>query len=169
MLFIALTGWAWLGSGRERARVFLAYFVCWVVLGTLGATMLSSAGPVYLQRLGISDQYSPLMEYLRTFDLEVLNSQEALWLGYVGQVQPGGISAMPSMHVAIPALFTLSVWRWRWLRIVGTGLTILTLIATVHLGWHYALDGYVSIAAAAVIWWLAGAVMARWPPRARSS
>jgi hypothetical protein len=28
----------------------------------------------------------------------------------------------------------------------------------VHLGWHYALDGYVSLIAMVPIWWLAGVI-----------
>jgi membrane-associated phospholipid phosphatase len=31
----------------------------------------------------------------------------------------------------------------------------------VHLGWHYAVDGYAGLALAAACWWLAGFV-ARW-------
>lgn len=162
LLFVALTGWAWLGTGTERARVYTAYVLCWLLLGTVMATLLSSAGPVYLERLGVSDAYVPLTRYLHGFDIEVINSQEALWLGYAGEVRPGGISAMPSLHVAIPALFTLTVWRWRALRVAGIALTLLTLAATVHLGWHYALDGYVSIAGAVLVWWLAGVLVRRW-------
>lgn len=167
ILFVGLTGWAWLGRGQDRARVFLAYFLCWALLGTIAATVLSSAGPVYAERLGVSAAFAPLTDYLGGLPLLVLESQEALWLGYTGEVAPGGISAMPSMHVAMPALFTLSVWRWRWLRIAGIAITGLMLAATVHLGWHYALDGYVAIALVIPIWLGAGAVVDALAPRTK--
>jgi len=37
----------------------------------------------------------------------------------------------------------------------------------VHLGWHYAVDGYVAMALAAGLWWIAGPV-ARWWEAARA-
>jgi hypothetical protein len=35
---------------------------------------------------------------------------------------------------------------------------ILTVIATVHLGWHYAVDGYISLLAVPAIWYWAGRI-----------
>ena len=53
---------------------------------------------------------------------------------------------MPSMHVAGAMLFALLGWRTH--RLLGIVLSInvtLILIATVHLAWHYALDGYIAV------------------------
>ena len=36
------------------------------------------------------------------------------------------------------------------------------LVGSVHLGWHYAVDGYAGIVMAMVAWWLAGPIVARW-------
>jgi hypothetical protein len=33
----------------------------------------------------------------------------------------------------------------------------------VHLGWHYAIDGYAGILGAWLLWWLCGRLV-RWPP-----
>ena len=35
------------------------------------------------------------------------------------------------------------------------------LLGSVHLGWHYAVDGYAAIGIALACWWIAG-VLARW-------
>ena len=43
-----------------------------------------------------------------------------------------------------------------------TAFSMLTLAGSVYLGPHYAVDGYASIAAVHVIWWLAGR---RWRAR----
>jgi hypothetical protein len=36
---------------------------------------------------------------------------------------------------------------------------LLVLIGSVHLGWHYAVDGYVAIAAVTGFWWIAGRII----------
>jgi hypothetical protein len=153
---IVVAVWAWGLQGRDRARAFVAYFLTWSLLGTVLATALSSAGPVYAARIGMSNEYEPLMEYLRTLALRANSGHEALWLGYVGEQTPRGITAMPSMHVAFPTLVTLTFWRWRRLRIAGLVLTGLIVIGSVHLGWHYAVDSYASIMGVLLIWGLVG-------------
>ena len=153
---IVVALWAWGLQGRDRARAFVAYFLTWSLLGTVLATALSSAGPVYAARIGMSNEYEPLMEYLRTLALRANSGHEALWLGYVGEQTPRGITAMPSMHVAFPTLVTLTFWRWRRLRIAGLVLTGLIVIGSVHLGWHYAVDSYASIMGVLLIWGLVG-------------
>jgi hypothetical protein len=68
---------------------------------------------------------------------------------------------MPSVHVGIGAWVGFGLWRTR-LRIAGLLFAILTLLGSVRLGWHYAIDGYVSIAIVAVLWWLVGRFAVRW-------
>lgn len=64
---------------------------------------------------------------------------------------------MPSMHVALVALYFFALRKksnlTRW--IVG-GFALAILIGSVHLGYHYAIDGYVSILVTGLLWWLSG-------------
>ena len=155
----AIGGWAWFLRGRERARAFLAFFMTWAFLGAALGTLFSSAGPVYAERLGITDAFVPLSNYLETLGLRAVGGHEGLWRGYIGQDIDYGITAMPSMHVALPALVTLTVWRWRVPRLLGLLLTVLTVIASVQLAWHYAIDGYVSILGVVLLWRLADRII----------
>ena len=64
-----------------------------------------------------------------------------------------GISAMPSIHVGAAVLFAILGWRTNW--ILGFGFTVYALLiqfGSVHLGWHYAIDGYFSAILAFVLW-----------------
>jgi hypothetical protein len=160
---------AWHPDRELRSRFFLCFALAWIVLGTFLATVLSSAGPCYFTEVtGRESPYAALMAYLRAVNGEhpliALFGQRVLWQDYVGEVDNpfNGISAMPSLHVAMPALFALAGWRiHRFLGLALAGYAIVTLVGSVHLGWHYAVDGYVSIVAVVVLWQASGAV-ARW-------
>jgi hypothetical protein len=39
---------------------------------------------------------------------------------------------------------------------------LVILIGSVHLGWHYAIDGYVGIIGTLILWWACGRLL-RWP------
>jgi hypothetical protein len=65
--------------------------------------------------------------------------------------------------VAIAVLFALAGWQAS--RAAGLALTayaLVVLIGSVHLGWHYAVDGYFAAAATVVIWIACGAAMRAW-------
>jgi membrane-associated phospholipid phosphatase len=67
------------------------------------------------------------------------------------------------MHVAVPSLLTFATWRRsRPLSIALGAFTVVILCSSVALGWHYAVDGYASVAGAGLIWLL----VARLPLRA---
>ncbi len=170
--FLALFGcFMWFGfatrSSVNRSQFFLAYMLTWWIGGGLLAVAFSSAGPVYYSNLGLSpDPFAPLMTYLRDVDLRLpiwsLDAQQLLWDGYTGKTAPIGISAFPSMHNASTLLFAMAaVRRSRGLGIAFAIYSAIILVGSVHLGWHYAVDGYAGLALAAVCWWLAGFV-ARW-------
>lgn len=64
---------------------------------------------------------------------------------------------MPSMHVATAALVACLGFAVRpSLGVVGVLAAVVTEVASVALGWHYALDGYVGAALAIGVWWISG-------------
>lgn len=157
-----------LSDHRLRMQFFLTLLLVWVLLGNLMATMLSSAGPVYFGRItGLGDVFLPLMEYLRTasetYPVWALELQDRLWNAHaLDDNQLGkGISAMPSIHVATSVLFALVAWRaHRLAGIVFTVYAAIVMIGSVHLAWHYALDGYVAALLTWLLWHVAGRLVA---------
>lgn len=166
--------WQAFSTARPRLRMqfLLAFVLVWGLLGNLLAAVLSSAGPVYFGRVtDMVDPYAPLLSYLQTanesFKVFVLTSQDLLWSTYSADSETlgGGISAMPSMHVGSTFLSALVAWRTnRTFGIILAIYTVIIVVGSVHLAWHYALDGYVSIPIALLLWWLAGKWAARVVP-----
>lgn len=154
---------------RLRMQFLLSFVLTWILLGTFGAIWLSSMGPCYYPSFAQkSGPYAPLMAYLREAGEQVpvwaLNVQQMLWENYQSNKAGigSGISAMPSMHVATSVL--LALFGWRFSRQVGIALTlyaVVIMIGSVHLGWHYALDGYVGALGAMAVWWLVGRLLVR--------
>lgn len=147
-----------------RMRFLLSFVLVWALLGSVLALLLSSAGPVYYDAVtGLTGPFGPLMATLRDSDLVFKNwsleAQDYLWQAYQAQglAAGGGISAMPSLHVAVATLQAL--WGWSINRKIGALLTVyagVVLLGSVHLGWHYAVDGYVSVVLTCAIWVLVG-------------
>ena len=160
-----------LSDPRLRVQFFVSLVVVWALLGNVMATALASVGPCFYGLLtGSPDPFAPLLEYLRAtdaiYELPALDIQEMIWIFYTeGSGGIGrGISAMPSIHVASALLFYL-VWRRidRRLGWLALAFLIATQIGSVHLGYHYAIDGYVGIAGTALIWWGVGRVLRKDP------
>ena len=153
-----------------RAHFFLTYVTVYVILGTVLAIALSSAGPCYYGLLtGDPTSYGPLMSYLQSVNaktpLLAVEGQTVLWQFYLERrdVPFLSISAMPSVHVAVAVLFALVGLEAN--RVIGLLLTayaLVVLVASVHLGWHYAVDGYFAALATAVIWIATGAALQAW-------
>lgn len=156
---------------RLRMQFLITYLLLWSVLGSLLAIVFSSGGPCYFERLtGLPDPYAPLFEYLKAVDTQyripALEVQQRLWnLETGGGIEAGaGISAMPSMHVATSVLFALVAWRRnRRLGVVLWAFAAVIMVGSVHLGWHYAVDGYLSIVLTVLLWRVVGHFVARDP------
>lgn len=160
-----------LSRPQLRARFLLSFFLTWILLGSLVATLLSSAGPCFLEPLFGNNYYQPLMSYLQQAAQQApvwaLDTQAMLLRSHLGSESGlgAGISAMPSLHVATALLIALTCWgSGRWLRGFGLLFLLLILLGSVHLGWHYAVDGYLAIALTLPIWWGCGWLAQRLVP-----
>jgi hypothetical protein len=168
--FFALAGcWLWqafsLRNPRLRMQFFLTYLLCFALLGNLAAVLFASGGPCfYVQLVTGPNPYAPLMDYLHQAAARIplvwsTAVQDLLWQRYAtGAFGIGsGISAMPSMHLAGATLMALLGWRTgRLAGSLATAFAALIMIGSVHLGWHYAVDGYAAILGTAALWWAVG-------------
>lgn len=164
LLYTAVLAYALLAPRYERARFFLSFASAWVLIGVVGAYLLASAGPCYAQALGAvsAPEFAPLMAKLKLIHQgeHPLNSyywQEVLWRHH-SRHEYGfamGVSAMPSMHNAIAILYALTASRvGKLIQTIAWTYAALIFVGSVHLGWHYAVDG---IAAGLMMWgiWVA--------------
>lgn len=171
VLWLTIIWQAWHGDRGSvvRSQFLVAFAMCWILLGSVAAVLFSSAGPVYFGAVtGVPDPFTPLLDYLQAVNtqdsLRAISAQHILWSTYSGPgaTQVAGISAMPSMHVSMAVLLTLlgfSVRRWLgWVFAAFAGLIFL---GSIHLAWHYAIDGYAATAGTLAIWWASG-VATRW-------
>lgn len=168
--YLCLLVFAWNTDRVLRVRFYVTFWLIWIVLGTAAAYALSSAGPCYYGFVvSGTNPFEPLMGYLRQVDQEhglvAVYVQRELWADYAREeanLLMKGISAMPSIHVALPILYTLTGWYvHRGIGIAFAGYAALILIGSVHLGWHYAIDGYVSALSVVLLWAVAGR-FAKW-------
>ncbi|MFN1512958.1 phosphatase PAP2 family protein [Vibrio owensii] len=159
-----------------RQQFLLSFVLSWMVIGFFFATLLSSVGPCYVEPLSENNYFSPLMETLRAqsqylLDIEIgqlwaLATQEHLWHDYIEQANSigSGISAMPSMHVSIAVLIALSIYRLNKIAgYVAYFFALIIQIGSVHLAWHYAIDGYFATVLTILIWKGVGYLIHRYP------
>lgn len=162
-------------NAQLRTQFLLSFLSCWLIVGGLIAVILSSAGPCYAHLLNESfDFYLPLLERLNQqshklvesgfYPVWALEVQNMLWQGHIDSESGAGagISAMPSMHVSISVLMALSLSRVN--RYLGYGMWVFALviqIGSVHLAWHYAVDGYASFVLTNIVWVICGKVAQR--------
>lgn len=153
----------WASMTRDRvfqARALAAVFFVWFGLGNFLATLLSSSGPVYYEHFYGNDRFTPLMDTLRAYNSQINIKAVAVSDWLISQEARGkvgiGISAAPSVHVAMTYLtwqMVQSRLGWRnpvtWLLALYV---VLIWIGSVHLAWHYWLDGAISIVAVALFW-----------------
>jgi hypothetical protein len=169
LLVVGLVWQLWNADRRARTQFFVAFALTWVLLGTVLAHLLASAGLVFYAGLVQgSNPYLPLTEYLWCIHgerpLTAVVLQHIIWKNYIGEAHQlwMGMSAMPSLHLAMPALFACAAWGVsRTMGIAVWTYTVLILIASVQLGWHYAVDGYASILLVGLIWRLSHRVVGR--------
>lgn len=165
---------AWAPFSVLRERFLLTFLLSWLVLGIGVAMMFSSAGPCYFHwATGIplaEDPFHPLLQHLwgnlDPAPLRAVKIQAVLVGAQSDPSQVGrGISAFPSLHVGVTVLYALAGWHIsRVLGLLATLFALTTLLGSVVLGWHYAVDGYAGAIGVALIWWLSGKLVSRTAP-----
>jgi hypothetical protein len=157
---------------RVRARLLGCWISSWVLIAGLGAWIFGSAGPCYyVQLVGPDAGFAELNARLAALGaaaqkegqvLAVLDFQALLLAEHLNPafLPAGGISAMPSMHVAMATLFALGGYQVS--RALGHAMAlyaVLIWIGSIHLGWHYASDGIAGAAMMAMLWHVSGKFM----------
>lgn len=148
-----------------RSQFFITMLLSWILNGFVLALIFSSAGPCYFGHFypDIPNPYAGLMEFLRGSDK--ISQVFDLWaMDYLINAYNNkttnlfsGISAFPSMHVSVAFMNVLLGWRInRKLGIFFTVYLLLIMIGSVHIGWHYAIDGYMSIVTTFILWKIVG-------------
>lgn len=139
-----------------KSQALVAYALMWPLLGIGLAALMSSAGPIFYDRLYGGERFADLLLAVQgTFTPE---AADYLWHQYLSgeQLVGNGISAMPSLHIAGTvwiALIVRNLWprlsplAWAYVWVIWLG--------SVMLGWHYATDGLVGAVGALLCWRLA--------------
>ncbi|QPC92027.1 phosphatase PAP2 family protein [Mesorhizobium sp. INR15] len=156
VLFVAF----W-NNAAGRLRYLWALALTSILCGAVLATLLSSVGPIFYDQLYGGNRFAGLHAALAATGYGgSVETYAAYLMGIHASGRPelgGGITAMPSMHVAFVTLnaFFLTGFGRRW-AIGGWSFAALILFGSVYTGWHYAADGYVSILVVSLIWYLTG-------------
>jgi len=145
-------------ESERKARALVTYFVMLAAVA-LGQYLLSSAGPVFYAQFGFGSRFAAL-----PIEPWVGTTRAYLWHDYLkaGGDIGGGISAMPSLHVAA-ALWVALIWNGfdRRLGVIGFSYFGLIAIGSVFLGWHYAVDGIVGAGIVLLAWAVAPGIARR--------
>jgi hypothetical protein len=158
-------------NARLRLRLLSSWFAAWVLIGTVGAWCFASAGPCYYNALvGPDPSFAELQRHLAALarsaaaqghPIETIEFQPFLLKTFYGRVfaPGGGISAMPSMHVALATLCAIAGFAHG--RALGAALSayaVLIWIGSIYFGWHYFVDGPVAAVMMCAIWKASGLI-----------
>ena len=142
----------------QKVRFTLMLQFIWLVLGGLLATLFSSVGPIMVGEFYQDHSFDPLLSTLREHAPSALIIRDRLVASVDDPNLISGISAMPSVHVAVAVCTALWLQRYRVkaLTILGWSFVLTTYVGSMHLGWHYSTDGLVSAPLVILFWWVSG-------------
>lgn len=150
-------------DNRYRLQFYYAFFFTWGINGTLLAIVFASGGPCFYELMTGNDYFSELLHYLNKvndeYPIETIPAQKMLLDSYQhDKIMIGaGISAMPSIHVATAFLFYMFTKHInKWIGLFFGIYFLLIFFASVHLAWHYAIDGYFSTITTWLYWKFSG-------------
>lgn len=160
----------WDNNLKRRLRFLWCFLLSWIVLGSVMAVWFSAAGPLFYHDFfpHKPSPYSAFVAYFHDhgphdFPIAYWSGLHLLsWTTNGQMVNLNAVAAFPSMHIAIAWLTTLYGFSIRRsLGIAGVIFSVMIYLATVLFGYHYALDGYVSLIAVSLMWWAAGRLLER--------
>jgi hypothetical protein len=168
-LGVVLCSFARPGS-RLALRYLTSYLLLWIILGTLVAYLVPASGPCFYQYFqpdgarfsqltGVLAQQDLFLRQHGLHGLRAVEYQHLLLHDYRASTLAlgAGISAMPSLHNAMAVLFACAAYHAdRRIGRLFTAYAVLIWIGSIHLGWHYAVDGIVAAALTIAIWKLTG-------------
>lgn len=159
------------GSRRQMATFFTALMLAWMIGGVGVAYALSAGGPIFahLTDPSLAERYEPLRGHLLAMlgDKDVvMRSQRYLAAAMTKliAIKGGGISAMPSMHIATATILALTCWRTI-LRPVAITFWLMTFVGSIYFGYHYVWDAPVAALIAYGSWVAARRYYAERPVR----
>ena len=150
----------WLVTHRNRLlrmQFLMSYVLAWMLLGGLMAWCFASVGPSFfaLQYGHASPGLEHMRDYLAMHDTVSHDIQASLWQDHLHRRYSyvSGISAFPSLHIAVCFLMTRAAWRiHRYFGVMGATYMVVMIIATIHLGWHYGVDSLGAFVGSELIW-----------------
>jgi len=159
-------------ADRSRLRYVLTYLFGFVGIGNILAFGFLSAGPIFYDKVtGDGLRFGALSRFIESGadnPVPVVEVRDFLWNAYSHALPDigTGISAFPSVHLAMATFgFWLIFEHSRRLGALAFAYLLSILVSSVYLGWHYAIDGYMSITVMTAFHFAARAVESRWPQR----
>jgi len=141
----------------EFRRFVMTGLIVYIGLGIGFGTLFASVGPIYYDRFYPNSRFAELVTAIAEDRYAVGQKQyiDYLYSAYLTKAQAlgSGISAMPSIHVAMSVLIAWyassrgAIWA-----VVGWAYAAVILFCSVYTGWHYAIDGYFSALVTSVAW-----------------
>lgn len=150
-------------SRRDHSPVVVAFLATLVIGGTIGQYLLPSAGPIFYERIGLGPRFA---ELVATNHFSFNRVSDYLWLHHQARDAAigTGISAMPSVHVALATWTACAAFRlWRPLAIPAAVYAAGIWAASIASGWHYSTDGLAGAIIALSFFYLAERFVARRP------
>jgi hypothetical protein len=158
-------------DSRQRLRYTLAYALLMIGPTSLLAYTIPAVGPCFeafyhhnphfaaLTRTLMEQQATLMAQGHSPLSTLTLQAKLQSLFGATSIAEGGGIAALPSMHNALSTLLLCFIVgfdrRWLWVAIPYGALIF---FGSVHLGWHYAIDGIVGIALTLLMWRIAGRI-----------
>ena len=155
--FIVLAAVLCMQPSARKTRLLVSYVLMWMT-GTVVSYAVSSGGPIFYEALGFGSRFHNLLDQPHIGGIP--KTAAYLWSNYQDHAaRPGaGISAFPSMHVALAVWIALAARHWS-----GWIFSALVFYGSFLLGWHYFLDAPAGVLVTLFAYFTAGKLLSSMP------